>query len=197
MNTPHDDGDETRPEEFDLLVQREIDGEISPEDEARLQQLLAERPDLARRYREDRALAGAFALDRAERPAAPAGLAERVIRELGPLEEAGAPGGGRLVSFAAFGRPIAAAAVLVLLVGGGFWAGRRTTSAEGSSFERDVVEKFRVTVQEADLPREEAEGLLDRFRQERERLAREEREGLRKAAAALEDGLEELVSRQR
>lgn len=195
MNPSFDGGSDPLPEEFERLVQREIDGEITPEDEARLQQLLAERPDLAPRYREDRALAEAFARQRKARAEAPEGLADDIIQA---LRTSRAPRKtGRRLDFGAFLRPLAAAAMLLLLVGGGFWAGRRTTSAETSSFEREVVEKFRETVRSSDLPRDEAERLLDVFRRERERLAREESEGLREAAAELEDGLERLVARTR
>lgn len=197
MNPAFDDDGERRPDEFEILVQREIDGEISPEDEARLQQLLAEDAELERRYREDRALSAAIGRDRDARPGPPEHLAGDIVAALRREEVAGPAPAGRGIDFAAFARPLAAAAVLLVLVAGGFWAGRQTSSAETSSFEREVVEKFRETVRASDLPQDEAERLLDQFRQERERLARQEDEGLRSAAADLEDGLEELISSKR
>lgn len=195
-----DRDENAEPDEFERLVQRELDGEISPEDEARLQQLLVERPELTGRYREDRALSDLFRGRRETRPGPPTDLADRIVNALETAPERpqpAAPEGGRVVSMMAWGRPMMAAAALLLLVAGGFWAGRQTTSAESSSFERDVVEKFRNTVREQNLPRDEAEQLLDHFRRERERLAREEDEGLKSAAEALEVGLRELTSRGR
>ncbi|MEZ6197524.1 MAG: hypothetical protein R3F20_17655 [Planctomycetota bacterium] len=180
-------------DEIDRLIQAEIDGEISAEDEARLQQLLAEGPEFGARYRESRSLAALFAAERERRPGPPEGLAERIAARVAAAP-APAPE-GRLISFPTLFRGVAAAACLVLLVGAGFWAGQRSTSAASSSFETDVVEKVRQTVRERDLPRDEADRLLDRFRLERERLEAERQEGIRRAAEELESGLQGLVER--
>lgn len=106
-----------------MLIQRELDGEILPEEEAELQQALQQDDDLQREYTAQRRLTAMLAEDR-NGLEVPAGLADRISERV--LEsESPAP----TLSLLSFLKPVAMAASVLLLVGISFWAGRQGTTA--------------------------------------------------------------------
>ncbi|MEE9394101.1 MAG: hypothetical protein V3W41_16500 [Planctomycetota bacterium] len=187
-----DDVDITR---FTRLIQAELDGEISAEDEAHLQQVLAERPELSQLYDEEKRLSRLFAEDREEFARAPAGLALRINAAI--AERAPVGGKGKLIAFSSLVRPLAAAAAILVLVTGAFWSGRTTTSAQVPDFEERVLEKFRDSVKSESLDPEQADALLATFKTESERIKSEKQAELRKVARDLEQGLQSLVEKRR
>lgn len=71
-------------ETYRELMDREIDGDTSPEESAELGRLLAERPELAATF--DRMRAVAHALDSMQEVPPPAGLKERILAATRPME---------------------------------------------------------------------------------------------------------------
>ena len=125
----------TQCETMRRLLQAELDGEISPEDEAVVQQHVAECDACAADYAEQKGLATLFAEDRAT-IRAPANLTDRIMdsitdraddevpKETTTNSTMPSPTTTRVLSFAKYLRPVAAAAVLMLVVGVSFYTGR-------------------------------------------------------------------------
>ncbi len=144
------------------LIQAELAGEISPENEAELQQALAENPDLKAIYGEERGLSALFARDR-ESIETPPGLEDRIIA--GVL---GDRARGRRLDFPRFARIGAAAAAILLVVGVSFWSGRRSTSATPDLSLGGLVERRDQLLR--DLPEAERDAVSAAFAQAIERL---------------------------
>lgn len=174
------------------LIQAELDGLISPEEEAALQQALSESPELRADYERDRALAGLLRADRASLEA-PEGLAERVATAA-KLRGRADERGGRVIAFNSFVRMSVAAAAVVVLAIGAFWMGTLQTSAQADTPERLDLRQ-RMHVLEAEYPGD-AERIRELYRtcfDELERIGEDRDEAERQARGKLERAIDELL----
>ncbi|MCB9831495.1 MAG: hypothetical protein H6807_03400 [Planctomycetes bacterium] len=150
-------------EQIRILIQAELAGEIRPEQEAELQQALAENPDFQAIYDEERRLGRLFATDRASIEP-PAGLHERVCA--GVLARATPR---RRFEFSRLGPVLAIAASILLVMGVSFWSGRRSTSAGADETRHGILERRDQIVRE--LPAADRAPVEALFERALERLA--------------------------
>jgi anti-sigma factor RsiW len=114
MSTPRDD--ETFREEILQRIQRQLDGELTPEEENSLAEILAERPELTA---ERRAMAVLYdALD-ADRVAVDPGLEDRILAALPAVPPWAAPARSRWAFATVAALFLAVTASLFLLTGAG------------------------------------------------------------------------------
>ena len=111
-------------DEVRRLIHAELDGEISAEQEAELQQLLSENPAWAQLYENEKAMKALFVADR-QSIAAPDGLAREIADTV-----LTASSKTRVLDFGQLLRPLAAAAGILFLVAVSFVGGRVSTKAD-------------------------------------------------------------------
>lgn len=121
-NNEHDMNEER----FRLLIQRELDGEIRPEEEAELQQARGENGNFAAMYAEEQQLAGLIACGR-DAIDPPADLAKSIGDRIFDHKEATPP--GRSFDLLSYLRPLSVAACFMVLVSAAFFFGRQSVQA--------------------------------------------------------------------
>lgn len=174
------------------LIQAELDGRISAEEEAALQQALAGAQELREEYERDRALAELLRADR-DSLEAPEGLAGRVA-SAAIVRGRAATRAGRVHAFHAAIRLTAAAAAVVVVAVGAFWMGTMQTSAQSDTPERLEL-RHRMDALEADYPDrgENIRALYQECFDELDRITADRDAAEREARGRLERAVEELL----
>ncbi|MFT7618685.1 MAG: hypothetical protein ACI97A_002332 [Planctomycetota bacterium] len=118
---------EMNDERFKLLIQRELDGEIRPEEEAELQQARGENEKFAALYAEEQKFAALLARDR-NALEVPDGLAKSIGDQI--LSSETSKTGGRRFDLLSYLKPLSIAASFLILIGAAFFVGRQSAQAD-------------------------------------------------------------------
>ena len=148
------------------LIQAELDGEISPEDESELQQALAEDADLREEYESTKRFENLIAGDR-EGLCPPDDLTARIVA--GVRSRSVAEPTASVFRFDRYLQPLAVAAAILMLVAGGFWYGHQSTTAQSDLRLETMIEKRGNLIEEhREIPpsqiREVYEPFIERMR---------------------------------
>lgn len=179
------------------LICAELAGEIAPEEEAELQQALAESPRWMEVYDEEKRLSALLAEDRASLVPS-AGLADRIADRVLAADLDQEDDHEEAPAILRFLRPLALAASLLLVVGVSFWSGRQSTVATPDVSQSGLKERQREILESRpDLDAARIEGL---FSDALERLRELEDSHDAERSAILEElevGIGELLEEKR
>jgi predicted anti-sigma-YlaC factor YlaD len=174
------------------LIQRAIDGELPPQDESPLADHVDGCPACRAERDAQHRLRAAFAADRAALPQPPADLTRRVVERV----TCSNPIVIHPRFLAVQGRRLAAAALVMALLGGAYVAGRRETSA-GQSETSARIEEWRREAITNGADAAAVERLFQSYERAKQEIeAKSERE-YAEAYERLSSGMEKLVSTTR
>lgn len=184
-------------EELRLLIQAELDRELTRDESSRLEEACVRDADLARERRELQQLSRLFEDDRESlRP--PLGLAQRVLDSVqdhkNPAADAVPQPAAKSFPFRAFA---SAAAILVVVVSS-FYLGRGSTSAKADDLRADLMQRRAVILDEnPGIDSHALEALYEKLWRDLDGIDAEARERTRAVLGKLEREIEVLIRRQR
>ncbi len=182
-------------ERLHLLIQREVDGMIQPEEEAELHQALACSDELRRAYEEARHLAELLQQDRSNL-SVPANLTDSICASLSSRDRSWQ----RVPTWTwrSLVTPAAMAASVMILVGLSFWAGRQGVSADNPEGAGGILPtKQELLLKYPELDSSQVEKLYERCLRQIEAVeARSQAEKLT-ALSTLEKEMQKLLLKAR
>jgi len=160
-------------EKIETFIHIELDGEISAEDEAILQQHLTDCENCRTEYSRQKSLKRVFSENRDALPDPTPGFTDRVMDTV-RSEGASQHSRPRQVGlWAGRSRPLAMAACLLVLLGGSFWLGGiKKTEAASDRLAREIREEVDSLVRQGVDPKA-AQALMDDYWRKRKSLNEE------------------------
>ncbi len=194
MNTNDNDMNDER---YKILIQRELDGMIQPEELAELHQALEEDEQLATYYGEERQMAALLIQDK-ESIEVPLGLAEtlgdRIFSSPSSKAEVELTTGRFFPNF----QTLARAACVLLLAGAAFWGGRQSVQASSEVSLAGLALNKQILLEEhPELDPTIVDQLFDSCLSEIGKIDNAGRKKRNAAFASLEEQIEKLVLKAR